>query len=107
MNLAVGIIGNEDNPANLLYLGVIALGIGGAFAARFEARGMARTLFVMALAVVLVPVVALAIWRPDFSPGVVQVFGVNACFAFLFAGAALLFRRAARTPGGPASEMSA
>jgi hypothetical protein len=95
VNLAVGIIGSEDNPANLLYLGVIAVGIIGASIARFRPPGMARTLFAMALTVALVPVIAFLIWRPGFSPGVVQVFGLNAGFVFLFAGAGLLFRSAA------------
>jgi hypothetical protein len=35
MNLAVGIIGSEDNPANLMYGGVLAIGIIGAVIARF------------------------------------------------------------------------
>lgn len=30
VNLAVGVIGDEGEPANLLYLGVLAVGIGGA-----------------------------------------------------------------------------
>src|SRR5919112_554087 len=34
MNLAVGIIGSEDNPANLMYGGVLAVGILGALIAR-------------------------------------------------------------------------
>lgn len=96
MNLAVGLIGNENNPANLMYFGVLAVGIIGAIIARFQPHGMARALFTMALAQALVPVVALIIWRPDFSPGVVQVFGLNAFFVMLFVGSALLFRRAAR-----------
>ena len=49
-NLAVGLIGSEDNPANLMYLGVLAVGIVGAVAARFQPRGMARALFAMASA---------------------------------------------------------
>src|SRR3712207_3821669 len=36
MNLAVGIIGTEDNPANLMYGGVLAVGIIGAIVARFQ-----------------------------------------------------------------------
>src|SRR5918992_4367323 len=36
MNLAVGIIGSEDNPANLMYGGVLAVGIVGAIIARLQ-----------------------------------------------------------------------
>jgi hypothetical protein len=36
MNLAVGIIGSEDNPANLMYGGVLAVAIVGAFMVRFR-----------------------------------------------------------------------
>jgi len=39
INGAVGIIGNEDNPANLMYGGVLAVGIIGAMIARFQATG--------------------------------------------------------------------
>lgn len=42
MNGAVGIVGSEDNPANLMYGGVLAVGIVGAVIARFRAEGMAR-----------------------------------------------------------------
>ena len=59
MNLAVGLIGTEDNPANLMYVGVLAVGIIGAVIARFQPHGMARALFATALAQMLVPVIAL------------------------------------------------
>lgn len=98
INGAVGIIGSEDNPANLLYGGVLAIGVVGAVAARLEPLGMSRTLSVTALAQFLVPVIAFAIWRPDFSPGVAQVFAFNFVFVLLFAGSALLYRQAAGTP---------
>jgi hypothetical protein len=94
INLAVGIIGSEDNPANLLYFGVLALGFLGSISARLRPRGMSRVLLAMALAQMLVPVIALIAYRPDFSPGVAGVFALNALFATLFAGAALLFRQA-------------
>src|ERR687893_1141155 len=60
MNLAVGIIGSEDNPANLMYGGVLAVGIVGALVARFRPLGMARALVATALAQALVAVIALA-----------------------------------------------
>ena len=94
INAAVGIIGSEDNPANLLYFGVLAVGFIGAFIARFQPRPMARALFTTALAQALVPVIALIIWRPDFSPGVVAVFILNVFFVALWVVSALLFRHA-------------
>lgn len=103
-NLAVGIIGSEDNPANLLYVGVLAFGLIGAVIARLEPRGMARALFATALAQGLVPVMALIIWRPLATSGVLGLFGVNAFFAMLFVGSALCFRRAVRERNGPGEE---
>ena len=108
VNLAVGIIGSEDNPANLMYIGVLAVGLMGAVIARLEQRGMARALFATALAQALVPVIALIIWKPSVasdasgwgSAGVLGVFGLNAFFVMLFVGSALLFRRAVREPNG-------
>jgi hypothetical protein len=98
INLAVGIIGSEDNPANLMYFGVLAVGFVGAFLARFQPRGMTRALLATALAQLLVPIIAVIIWRPDFNPGVAQVFVLNAFFAALWGVSALLFRHAAGPP---------
>ena len=96
VNLAVGVIGSEDNPANLLYAMVIVIGITGAGIARFRPRGMARALFATALAQALVPVIALIVWRPslDEAPGIVGVFILNGFFVGLFVVSGLLFRRA-------------
>ena len=98
VNLAVGIIGSEDNPANLLYLAVLAAGIIGAGWARFQPRGMARALFVTAVVQLLVPVIAVIIWWPSFEggAGMVGIFILNAFFAALFAIAGLLFRNSAK-----------
>ena len=100
INGAVGLIGNENNPANLMYGGVLAIGLIGAALARLRPLGMAWALFATAIAQFLVPVIAVIIWRPDFSPGVVQVFVLNFCFVMLFTASALLFRRA----GSPSNE---
>ncbi len=104
LNLAVGIIGDEDNPANLMYIGVLAVGFIGAAIVRLEPRGMARVLFATALAQMLVPVIALTIWKPPVPSGVLGLFGLNALFAMLFVGSGLLFRRAARAQNGPGVE---
>jgi hypothetical protein len=108
INAAVGFIG--DGPVNLLYFGVLAVGFVGALIARFEPRGMALALFATAVAQMLVPGIALLIWKagwpdllidpnspnPPFAPGVAPVFGLNAIFAGLWVVSALLFRKATR-----------
>lgn len=97
INLAVGIIGSEDNPANLMYGGVLAVGIIGAVIARFEPHGMARALVGMALAQVLVAVLALIFRWGSHGENWPQVIVVlNGFFAALWLGSAWLFRRAAR-----------
>lgn len=94
-NLAVGLIGSENNPANLLYGGVLAVGLVGAFLARFRPRGLTNTLFAMAFAQALVPIVALLIWQPQVTAiGLLEAVGVTTFFVVLWVGAALLFRRA-------------
>jgi hypothetical protein len=95
-NLAVGIIGNENNPVNLMYFGVVAIGLFGAGIARFRPRGMATALFATATAQFLVPIIGIIINRPPFNPGMVAVLGLNFVFVLLFAGSALLFRHAAQ-----------
>ncbi|MCE2612492.1 hypothetical protein LVD13_05860 [Flavobacteriaceae bacterium D16] len=97
INGAVGIIGNEGQPANMLYGLVIGVVLIGALLVRFKARGMAITLFTAAAIQMLVPVIALFIWPPDvtsWSPGVLGVFILTAFFAFLLTVSALLFKRA-------------
>lgn len=97
VNGAVGIIGNENNPANLLYFGVIFIGIIGVAAAGLQPHGMMRASLAMAIAQFLVPVIAVMVWRPSFeeTPGIVGVFILNAFFVTLFTVSALLFRHAA------------
>jgi hypothetical protein len=48
--LAVGIIGRTGDPADLMYGGVLAVGVVGAVIARFRPRGMARALLATAFA---------------------------------------------------------
>lgn len=94
MNLAVGLIGNEDDPANLMYVGVLTVGLIGAIVARLQPHGMARALFATALAQALVPAIALTLWKPAVTSEVMEVLGVNALFVVLFVASALLFRHA-------------
>lgn len=91
INGAVGIIGSEDNPANLMYLGVLAVLIVGALVAQLRPQGMARVLFTTALAQASVTVIALITER---SANMIQLVMLNAFFVALWVGSALLFRRA-------------
>jgi hypothetical protein len=108
LSLGVGIIGADGDPANMMYFGVLAVGIIGAIVARFRPHGMARALFATALAQALVAVIALIIglgspWSP---PGVLGTLILNGFFAALFVGSALLFRYAGREqpPAGAGPE---
>lgn len=96
INLAVGIIGAEDHPANLLYAGVLAVGFIGSLVARLRPLGMARTLLAMALAQVLVGLVAVLALPALPESGPVEIGMLTAFFAALFGASAWLFYRAAR-----------
>ena len=94
MNAAVGgILG--DNPANMMYFGVLLVGLIGAVIAHLKPLGMSRALLASGFAIVLVPAIALIIGTPAFANGVVAVFGLHAFLAMLFIVSALLFQRAA------------
>ncbi len=95
INLAVGIIGNEDNPLNLLFAGVFAVAVLGALLARFRPRGMALALFATALAQIMVAMIAL-IAGTNEPPGMIGILALNMAFAALWLISATLFRAAAR-----------
>ncbi len=94
---AVGVLGVDGDPADLMYIGVLAVGIIGAIIARARPRGMGRALFATALAQALVAVIALiaGMHQTPYS-SVGEILGLNGFFVALFVGSAWLFRRAAR-----------
>ena len=97
LNAAVGIIGTERSDANLMFVGIIAVGVVGAIVARFQAAGMARTLVAMGLAQLTIAAIVLIaglgssgpVWPND-------VLGLTGAFTALWFVSALSFRRAAR-----------
>ena len=103
LNLAVGIIGSEDNPANLMFGGVLAVGIAGAALARFRPDGMARAMVATAFAQALAGAMAvIAGWGST-----AQVLSLTVFFAALWLLSAWLFRKAARggsSAGGAAPQ---
>lgn len=97
VNGAVGIIASEDNDANMMFFGVLAVGLIGALVTRFEPRGMRRALIATAVAQALVAVIALvgdlgsggAAWPKD-------VLFATGFFGALWLLSAWLFGRAVR-----------
>lgn len=99
LNAAAGLIGIEDDdPANLLYFGVLAIGFIGAIISRLQPGGLARVLFATAVAQALVAAIAIKLPNTASSAQIVILHGV---FVALSAGAALLFRYAARKALAP------
>ena len=88
-NLAVGIIGNEDNPINLIFFAVLAVAMGGVLLARLQAEGMARAMEVTAGAQVVACFVALLL---DGA----YVFVLTGIWVALWLTSAQLFHKAAR-----------
>ena len=91
-NLAVGIIGDEDNPYNLLFFGVILIAVIGMIVARFKAAGMAAAMVMAAIAQAAVGAFGLS---ADMRGGVLSM-----GFAGLWLVAAALFWTATRTEAG-------
>ena len=96
LSLGVGIIGRDGDPANLMYFGVVAVGIIGAILARLQPSGMARTMLAMAVAQALVTAIALAARLGLPYSGPLEILLLNGFFVALFAGSAWLFQRGAR-----------
>ena len=92
VNLAVGVIGEEFNPANLMFGAVLLIGVVGAVVARFRPAGMVRAMVSTSVAVVVAGVVGLAVTREDHW----QIAVFCAGLAAMWLVAATLFRRAAR-----------
>ena len=97
VNAAVGLL--EHAFPNLIYLGVLAIGITGAVVTRLKPLGMARTLFAMALAHAVVAIIAVMIGiHKSTAP---MFFIANGFFVALWLASASLFRSS--TDQGPAS----
>ena len=105
VNGAVGIIGDESDDANMMFFGVLTVGIVGAIIARFQPHGMVRALYATALAQAAVAVITLPaglgstapIWPKD-------ILILNGFFVTLWLLSAWLFRNAAREHLSPGAE---
>ena len=88
-NLAVGIIGDENNPANQMFFGVLVIGLIAVAFSRLKPIGMARAMEVTAIAQALVSVITLAM-------GEGYIFLLTGFFVAMWIISAQLFRKAAR-----------
>jgi hypothetical protein len=84
-------VADSENPANLMYYSVLAVGVVGAWLARLEARGLARTLFAMAATLALIAVMLPSGAPPYLARNMAIGHGV---FVALFIASGLMFRHA-------------
>lgn len=93
---SIGAVGLTDSDADGFYFVVLAIGVVGAFVARFQPTGMARAMFVTALATGAVGVVALVAGIVPTHNSAVEILGMSGFFVMLFSGSSLLFRDASQ-----------
>ncbi len=91
VNLAVGMLGSENDGINLMFAGVLGIAAVGAVVAAFKPAGMSRAMAVAAVAQLLAAGVGLAM--REFEP---LELVLTALFALPWLVSALLFRKAAR-----------
>lgn len=89
INLAVGIVGSEEEPINLVYAGVVAVAVIGSALARLQPRGMAIAMIAAAVAQVGAFIAVLAAGLGFTGP-------ITIFFTALWLIAASLFARAGR-----------
>jgi hypothetical protein len=89
VNLAVGIIGDENNPANGIFFGVLAIGLIAAAFSRLRPRGMARAIEITAIAQGAASVATLVM-------GEGHGFALTGLFLAMWLLSAQLFRKVAR-----------
>ena len=95
INGAVGIIGSEDNPANLMFGAVLAVALLGSVIALFRASGMALAMYAAAAVEIGVGAIALAGRMGDGPAYPWDVIGSTVVLTGMWLVSGLLFRMAA------------
>jgi len=103
---AVGIIGSEDNPANFMFFGVLAVALLGTVFSGFKAKGMSLAMVAAAAAQLLVGAIAyLGNMGVEGESWPKDVIGLTGVFTLLWVLAGGLLRHSSRTSSGaPARE---
>ena len=97
INGAVGIIGDEDNPANLMFGGVLVVALVTTLTAGFRPPGMARAMVITAFAQALIAPIELAgRWGASAPIWPWEVLFLTGFFTAIWLMSAGLFRLAAR-----------
>ena len=97
MNLAVGIVGSNENPANQGFFGVVVTAAACAFVARLRSDGMARAMLaVAAVQAFLAVTVATAPSTANDPMGAAGVLMLSGFFVVLWLASAALFRRSSQ-----------
>jgi len=97
VNLAVGIIGSEDNDANLMFVSILAFGLVGAIKVRFRSLGMSYVMLLLSVSHIVVACLDLIFQFGSKGPiWPFDVLGASLIFAILWFCSALLFRRSAQ-----------
>ena len=92
---ALGIIG-DGGPPDLMYAGVLVVGVIGTAIARLQPRGMARALAAMVATVALIAVITFVTGLYDEEgSSALEILGLNGMYMALFGLSAWLFQRAA------------
>lgn len=94
-NLAVGIVGSEDNPSNILFFYALLVGIAGAIFARFRAGGMSLAMLATAAAVAVAFVAAVSGTTDEPNVSHWRELIATSVIASPFLLSAWLFRKAA------------
>lgn len=84
-------VADSENPANLVYYSVLAVGAAGAWLARLRARGLALTLFAMAAVLAVITLLLPSGAPPELARNMAIGHGVQVA---LFTASGLLFRHA-------------
>ena len=101
VNLAVGIVGSEHNPSNLLFFYALLLGIAGAVIARLKPRGMALAMIATAAAIALAFIVAVSRATDETNVSHWRELLGTAIISAPFLLSAWLFRKAAGSRAQP------
>lgn len=95
-NLAVGIIGNEDNPANIMYLWVLGVGVVGAVIAQFKPKGMSLALLATAITELIIVIIAYTEGNGSTFKDFLELITVNGFFIALWIISSTLYLQSAK-----------